>query len=1149
MSKFIGILIFLASVLPLPAKAQSDLWFRKINAEDGLLHNTVYSIMQDNRGFMWIGTKNGLTSYDGYTFREYDINFNDKTAISNSWVNSIFQDSKGYIWIGTEGGGVNRINVRTGIVDKYKTIPGNNESLGSNFIYAIIEDAESNLWFGTIEGICKLDSSRKVFKTFRHKPGDPNSLSLDDIYDMIIDNNQRIWIATYGGGVDQFDINSGKFIHYRHNDKDPASLSCDTTWQLKQDRTDENILWVTTHRGLNRLDKTTGRFTHYIIGEPGKFLRAENKMQPLLMDNNNKLWIGTDEKGIYHLDPLTSEIKHYENIQSDRNSLGDNSILAFCQDRSGLIWIGTRNSGINLVNETRFKNLFKDLNGISGNNVYAICEQGKFLWIGTNKGLFRYDRKTGKIVQKQFTTRSFSEKEKEVYCIYSDSEGDLWVGTKNAGLYLLKKDSETFRSFYSDYDDFTTLSGNAIYCITQDRKGNLWIGTDKNGLNRKEKGSDKFKRYQFEAEDSNSISDNNLIDLLVSDDSTLWIGLSGGGLNKMNLNNGTITKFTNSASDSTSLNDDFVKCLYLNTDSTLCVGTYSGGLNILNIRTGKFRNIARKDGLPSNAIRAIREDAEHNLWLSTDNGISRINVESGRINNYGLANGLSDLEYHIGSVYKDTSGNIYFGSSNGITMFNPGTITEKSYKPDVTIIDITFENLAQDPFVKHPVRLPLSNKDTVTVRYDQSSFTIRFSSMLFASPGKNLYKYRLEPYDDGWNTVQGVNSAHYSNLPPGKYTFRIRGSNSDGIWSESESHVHLIITPPVWKTIWFKTGCFVAGLLLIYGLILFRERSMRRNQLLLSEKIKENTIEIRKQNEEISEQRDIALKQKTIIEQQNAELEKHRSGLELLVRERTSQLELAREKAEESDRLKSAFIANMSHEIRTPMNAIIGFSNLLNESFTTDREKEEYVRIIRNNGSSLLRLIDDMLDLSILEAGKLELNPQNCSVNMIFSELHGVFVNRIEKHEEKALTLTNRMHNKPELFFYTDPLRFSQVMSNLLDNAIKFTEHGGIEFGCDLISDNGNSRLLFFVRDTGIGLSRDQIEKLFVRFSRVSDSTQKFYRGTGLGLSICKNLVELMGGRIWVESEKGKGSTFYFTLPEKLEKSGKSETSLKPATV
>lgn len=1131
---YIGLLFFLYLFFTFDTSGQSNVWFKKLSIEDGLSHNTVYSILQDTEGFIWIGTKNGLNCYDGYTFRIYDTNLNDSTSLSNSWVNTLFQDSKGFIWIGTEGGGLNRLNKKTGIIERFINKPDNKNSLLSNYVYAITEDSNSNLWIGTEIGISVLDASRESFKNYVNKSADPNSLSTAAVYDILVDSRQRIWIATYGGGLNLFDKSTDGFKHFVTRPKDKSSVSSDTIWQIKQDRNNPDVLWVTTFSGLNRLDYSTGSFSSFIVNEGKENVKQMNRLQPLLIDNKNRIWTGSDMSGLNYMDPVTSEIHHFEYDPYKKNGLSGNSILFLFQDRTGLIWVATRYYGINLIYENNFNCLPGEnisSNGLPEGNVFSIYEKGEAVWIGMDKGLFKYNRLKGNVVQYDFDKGVYPVNQKHVYSVFLDRDDDLWVGTNNAGLYLLSKNSTVFRKYINEPGNNSSICSNGINSITQDKNGTIWIGTRRGGLSRFDKPTGIFINYKSDPGNGNSLSGNFINDLLVDSRNNLWIALSGGGLNKFDIDKNQFTRFQSNPKDTTTINDDYIKCLAQIDESTICAGSYSGGLNLLDINTGRFTHVMRRNGLSSNMIASITQDSLHNLWFGTNNGLSKFNPASGRIWNYGTKNGLSNLEFNTGAVFNGASGFIYFGGVSGLTYFNPKKIDEDNYIPVVTIIELKISDRSGAQSKKSVNKLTSFDKDTISLRYNQSSFTIRFSSMLYSNTGTNEYKYILEEYEKSWSIPSVENVARYSNIPPGKYIFKVKGSNSEGVWNDNYSQRIIIITRPFWKTLWFRIVLIGIAIYLLYLIFLIRERALRINQEMLARKIEDNTIEIRQQNIEILSQRDHALKQKMTIEAQNAELEKHRFGLEQLVRERTLELEFAREKAEESERLKSGFLANMSHEIRTPMNAIIGFSSLLTEEEISKKEKEEYLNIINRSGLSLMQLIDDILDLSTMEAGKVELSLKSCNVNEILSQLYDIFSKRNINSTKKNVTFTKKPLQGDELIIYSDPIRLSQILSNLLDNAFKFTEAGSIEYGCELFGMDRDKQIRFYVKDTGIGLTSEQAEKLFVRFSRITGSDKKLYRGTGLGLSICKNLVELLGGKIWVESEYNVGSVFYISIP------------------
>ncbi len=394
--------------------------------------------------------------------------------------------------------------------------------------------------------------------------------------------------------------------------------------------------------------------------------------------------------------------------------------------------------------------------------------------------------------------------------------------------------------------------------------------------------------------------------------------------------------------------------------------------------------------------------------------------------------------------------------------------------------------------------------------------TFQFAALHYAQPSLNKYAYYLEGFEKDWNYTGNQRSATYTNLDPGNYTFRVKASNNDGIWSDKEVALNILIKPPWWETLFVKITIPILMVLIILGI--FR---IRLSLLKYQKKVLQQTVD--KRTEEIQEASTLLEERQEEIMMQNEELLKHRNNLEELVEVRTFQLEKAKQKAEESDRLKSSFLANMSHEIRTPMNAILGFSSLLNETEFNEAEKEGFIRTIKSNGETLMVLIDDILDISMIESNQLILNPQYFDVNNVLTELENFY--RLKNDHGLIIEFVNSKDK--ELILNIDPVRFRQVMSNLLSNALKYTNKGFIKFGYE----KKENEIRFFVSDSGIGIDPKYSANIFDNFYKIEPQSNQVYRGTGIGLAICKRLVELLNGTIWVESKPGYGSNFFFTIP------------------
>ncbi|MGD2035228.1 MAG: ATP-binding protein, partial [Bacteroidales bacterium] len=585
--------------------------------------------------------------------------------------------------------------------------------------------------------------------------------------------------------------------------------------------------------------------------------------------------------------------------------------------------------------------------------------------------------------------------------------------------------------------------------------------------------------------------------------------------------------------DKFSINGSYIVLMYEDSQRNFWIAT-NMGLELFDRKKDKFFHYTSDDGLPNNTIQGIQEDGDGNLWLSTNHGISKYiqgTKRTGRdtFRNYNVHDGLPANEFLKRSCFKNNEGYIYFGSIQGYVKFHPDSITDNLVVPPVVITDFQLiGNRDTAKREKSELLWSIHEKKVIHLSYLQADFSIKYAALNYVNPIKNRYRFKLEGYEDDWKDVGNQRSATYTNLAPGKYTFKVMGSNNDFVWNDAPAIVKIIIHPPWWRTLGFIISASIVFVIIVMYLI--RLRIMR-----LKDQKKVLELTVARRTEELSMANKLLQERQEEISKQNEELEKHRHQLEYLVEERTNELQAAKVKAEESDRLKSSFLANMSHEIRTPMNAIVGFSSLLGDSNLEGEDKAKFLEIIKNNSETLLTLINDILDISLIEANQLTMNKEVFDVNAMLSESEKFLL----LDNENNLRIQFKPGSKDNVFtIFNDPVRFKQIVNNLLNNALKYTEKGHIIFGYD-VEDNF---VRFYVSDSGIGMNESDIEFIFNPFYKAENVESKLYRGAGIGLSITKNLVELMGGDIWVESKPDKGTTFYFILP----KSESTPTSKKP---
>jgi len=530
--------------------------------------------------------------------------------------------------------------------------------------------------------------------------------------------------------------------------------------------------------------------------------------------------------------------------------------------------------------------------------------------------------------------------------------------------------------------------------------------------------------------------------------------------------------------------------------------------------------------LPDNTIQGILEDDHGNLWISTNKGLVKyLNGSSFPafpvVFAYSAADGLSGDEFKKRSAFKNSQGVMYFGSSKGLTYFHPDSIKQNRIPPRVIFGNFTVLNprSAENSKYEH-IGSNIRYIHSIDLLFKHADFEISFAALNYLNPQNNIFQYKLEGYDDEWIESDHSQSARYTNLNIGKYTFMVRASNNDGIWCNEPEVLQIIIHPPWWRTKLFKIIAVLFSLLLMVAFYWLRFRILRRQKAALESTVLKRTQELTDIN--------ILLEQKQEeITNQLDELSRYKNHLEALVEERTSDLMAAKEKAEESDQLKTSFLQNMSHEIRTPLNAIMGFSDLLTDTLDDNEKIVKYSGIIKEKGSDLLNIINEILDISKIESGSLQLYNEDFKLSTLLMEIelfYGEYQKKLKKELIQFSVTNNCTHAIDEI--YCDKGKLKQVITNLIGNAFKFTNKGSIELGCSLTEDH---TLKFYVADTGSGIPKDKYDVVFERFRQIDE--MHFHEGAGLGLSICEGIVHLLGGNIWLTSEVGKGTTFFFTVP------------------
>jgi ligand-binding sensor domain-containing protein/signal transduction histidine kinase len=805
-----------ANLQPLPVPSNPR--FENLGLEEGLSQSTVFCVLQDSRGYLWFGTEDGLNRYDGYGFEALRPELGNPNSISGSRIKSVIEDHTGVIWIGSESGGVTSYDDRTEKFTRYRSGESRN-SLLSDHVSVIIEDRNNALWIGTGSGISRLASDRNEFRHYSHEPGDPSTLGGSDVLSIYEDDEGVIWIGTADGGLSRFGNESDSFENYPIGTADESRAPNDIVTAIVEDR--NGVLWVGTDGGLTAFDRETGQFG--ISSESHLSERLEGaKVNTIYEDHDKILWIGTWDDGLFVVDPDVGEIRHYGHSNGDPYGLNSGVVVSIFQDRERTLWIGLVAGGVDKL--TADNRVFEyvvhdpnDENSLSHDWIRSVIEdKAGHLWVSTGGGgLNRYDPLTGfwrHYVNDPEDPASISSD--FLSSVLEDSEGRIWIATMN-GLDLFDPPTETFFHFRHDSTDAETIAGsNKVSLIDESSIGKLWLGTSGGGLDLFDTKTGIMSHYFHDPEDRNSLVHNRPWALLADQLGDVWIGTSAG-LDRFDPATGSFTHFQPDPADPQSLNAPFIGTISEDKAGTLWIGTTGGGLNRFSKSDETFDHWTEDDGLINNTVYSIEEDDAGYLWLGTNKGLSRFSPEDETFANFGLTGGVPIVEFNGNVSFRSNSGELYFGGINGFISFDPRNARRNSYVPPVVITSLEHSNQSVEI-------IGGSDEATeITIRWPNDSFEFEYAALSFTNPERNQYAYRLDGFDDEWVDVGRSRAGRYARLPGGLYTFRVIGSNDDGLWNQSGVTVRIRVVPPFWESWGFRIAAvvlFVGAGIGAYGL-------------------------------------------------------------------------------------------------------------------------------------------------------------------------------------------------------------------------------------------------------------------------------------------------------------------------------------------
>jgi ligand-binding sensor domain-containing protein/signal transduction histidine kinase len=789
---------------------QHEFKFEHISVEHGLSQCTVGAIYQDRRGFLWIGTSDGLNRYDGYGFKHYKNDPSDTNSLSHNGVTTIAEDGLGRLWIGTAEGGLNRFDPQRDRFIRHQYDPNDPQSLSHNHVEIIFEDSFGVLWIGTRGGgLNAFDRKTEKFIRYRHEPGNPQSLSQDAVNGIFEDKAKTLWIFTRGA-LNRFDRRTKTFkplIVATNLDESISAIYEDHSGQF----------WIGTLRsGLKIFDRQTERFTQAYRHDPRDSMTlSDDRVSVICEDLTGALWIAT-QSSVNRFDRATGKFLRFRHDPQNPNSLSRGVCTRMYCDRSGLLWIETDGSGLNKLDPrppkfTHLRHEPNNRNSLSNDLPKAICED-RFgdLWIGNVWGkLDRFNRRTGKFSHYQDEPndpRSLSSD--GVYAIYEDKSGDLWIGAGNGGLNRFDRERENFANHRHAEGQRLGLTHDGVNAIGEDHEGYLWLGGD--SLRKYDKRTGKTKTFFHRADNPNSLSNNQITVIYADQKGTLWVG-TVNGLNRFEHATATFKRYLHEPANPNSLGHNYIKTIFEDDAGQLWIGTQDG-LNKLDPTTGVFTRYHEKDGLPNTFIYGILGDDHGNLWMSTNRGLSKFNPLTGRFRNYDLQDGLQSYEFNTGAYHRSKrTGEMFFGGINGINIFHPDSVKDDPYAPPIVITDFKKFDLPMK------LKADIANLDEIKLAYEENVFSFEFAVLDFTHPEKNQYAYMLAGFDHDWVYCGTRRFARYTNLDPGDYTFRVKGTNHDGVWNEQGASIKITIVPPFWMTWWFKVAATVVVLSAVAG--------------------------------------------------------------------------------------------------------------------------------------------------------------------------------------------------------------------------------------------------------------------------------------------------------------------------------------------
>ncbi|MFW6218681.1 MAG: ligand-binding sensor domain-containing protein [Bacteroidota bacterium] len=838
---FIVLMYYLFLLFPVAGKGFD---VHLISIEEGLSQTYINCILQDSRGFLWIGTQDGLNKYTGKGFHIFHHQPLDTNSLSNGYIRDIIEDNKGNLWIATNGG-LNMYNRETGNFTSYLHDPADPGSISDNTVYSVVQTKDGTIWALTSKTLEKFDEVNKTFLHYTFYNNLFNFVSLNASFDLLEDSHGMLWIATKDG-LNYFDRSLEIFERYSGKNS-KGSLSSDEVRAICEDKNGQ--LWIGTDNGINLYNREEKKFNVYYFERNGHTLK-NNPISDIFQDNNGCIWI-LSQGGIIQYYPGENQFEWIEELHYNNLNYASNTFTCIEEDNSSIMWIGSLLGIIKYDKRgkkfTTYRNE-QDNQYLTNNTIASVFEEKPgILWVGTwGQGLTLLNRSDYSSVHYSASNKRSSRwiSNDFVHVIFRDSKNNILVGTRD-GLNVFDLKTRRFSLFchLNPGVSCTLFKNNRIFDIIEDASGDLWFATS-HGLHKFERESGIIRSY-FSIESANSsLAINTVYSLLESSDGTIWIGTENGLISYVPESD-AFFHYEKGKEKNAGLSSNSIYYLHEDDNRNIWIGTASG-LNKLDILGGRIDVFTEKDGLPNNLIYAILDDEQGNLWMSTNRGLVKFDPIAKSFRSFDISDGLQSFEYNLGAVYKSESGELFFGGLNGLNAFYPDSIQYNEHVPEIAIT--SFELFTPEGVES----ICIEGKKIVYVPHDVKLFSIEFASLDFTEPSKNLYSYKMFPVDEEskWIDLGNRNMATFSSLPPGEYIFRVKGSNNDLIWNEEGQELRIIVEAAFWQSRTAYISYSLVGALMLFLVVQARTRNLRRSNRILREK-ELASIKIARQKEEL----------------------------------------------------------------------------------------------------------------------------------------------------------------------------------------------------------------------------------------------------------------------------------------------------------